>query len=149
MGNWNYARESSTNVTAGDHRFEVVSAEESISKSSGKPMIVVEVKPNGAQFTVKSYFVQNEYFNRNMTQFFDSTGIEEGNFNLVTWVGATGAARFKEDDGGYLKVQYFLDQQRASKLPPWVGDMPERQTVTTIGGTDGDAEELDPEDDPF
>lgn len=147
MSNWTYAREESANVGAGDHRFEVVSAEESISKSSGKPMIVVEVKPNGAQFTVKSYFVQNEYFNRNMTQFFDSTGIEEGNFNFVTWVGAVGAARFKEDEQGYLKVGYFLDKHRAEKIPAWIGDMPERQTVTTIG--DGFVEITDDEELPF
>ena len=149
MGNWNYEREESTNVGAGDHRFVVVSAEESVSKSSGKPMIVVELKPNGAQFTVKSFFVQNEYFNRNMTQFFDSTGIEEGNFNFVTWVGAVGAARFKEDEQGYLKVGYFIDRKRAEKLPPWIGDMPERQTVTTIGGDDDGFVPLDDEDAPF
>lgn len=147
MSNWQYVREESTNVAAGDHRFEVVSAEEKVSKS-GKNMIVVSLKPNGASFTVNDYIVEGEYFNRKMTQFFDSTGIEEGNFNLLTWTGAVGAARFKEDENGYLKVHYYLDPTRAEKLPPWVGDMPERQTVTTIDG-DPDAEPLDPEDDPF
>jgi hypothetical protein len=148
MSNWNYVREESTNVAAGDHRFEVVSAEEKVSKS-GKNMIVVSLKPNGASFTVNDYIVEGEYFNRKMTQFFDSTGIEEGNFNLLTWVGAVGAARFKEDENGYLKVQYYLDPKRAEKLPPWVGDMPQRQTVTTLGGDLEGAEPLDPEDDPF
>ena len=146
MSNWNYAREESANTGAGDYRFEVISAIETESKSSGKPMIVVEVKPNGAQFTVKNYFVQNEYFNRNMTSFFDSTGIEEGNFNLLTWVGAIGAARFKEDEQGYLKVGYFIDKRRAEKLPPWVGDIPERQTVTEIGGGTADMEDAPDED---
>lgn len=148
MTNWNYVREESTNIAAGDHRFEVVSAEEKVSKS-GKNMIVVSLKPNGAHFTVNDYIVEGEYFNRKMTQFFDSTGIEEGNFNLLTWVGAVGAARFKEDENGYLKVQYYLDPKRAEKLPPWVGEMPQRQTVTTLGGDLEGAEPLDPEDDPF
>lgn len=148
MTNWNYVREESTNIAAGDHRFEVVSAEEKVSKS-GKNMIVVSLKPNGASFTVNDYIVEGEYFNRKMTQFFDSTGVEEGNFNLLTWVGAVGAARFKEDENGYLKVQYYLDPKRAEKLPPWVGEMPQRQTVTTLGGDLDGAEPLDPEDDPF
>ena len=140
MSDWNYAREESTNVGAGDHRFEVVSAEESIAKSSGNQMIVIAVKPNGAQFTVKSYFVKNEYFNRNMTSFFDSTGIKEGNFEFPTWIGAMGAARFKEDENGYLKVGYFIDKRKAEKLPPWIGDEPERQTVTEIGNSADDEE---------
>jgi len=148
MTNWNYVREESTNIAAGDHRFEVVSAEEKVSKS-GKNMIVVSLKPNGASFTVNDYIVEGEYFNRKMTQFFDSTGIEEGNFNLLTWVGAVGAARFKEDENGYLKVQYYIDPKRAEKLPPWVGEMPQRQTVTTLGEDLEGAEPLDPEDDPF
>lgn len=134
MSNWNYVRENSTNVAAGDHRFEVVSAEEKISKSGNK-MIVVGVKPNGASFTVNDYIVEGEYFNRKMTQFFDSTGIAEGDFNLLTWVGAIGAARFKEDENGYLKVGYYLDQKRAEKLPAWEGPVPERQTVTELDET--------------
>lgn len=149
MGNWNYAREEQTNVAAGDHRFEVVSAEEKQSKA-GKDMIVVTLKPNGAGFTVNDYFVEGEYFNRKATQFFDSTGIEEGNFNLVTWTGAVGAARFKEDEQGYLKVHYYIDPRRAERLPAWVGDKPERQTVTTIGGstqTDDEEDGFEPLDD--
>jgi len=132
MSNWQYVREETTNVAAGDHRFEVVSAEEKTSKS-GKRMIVVGLKPNGASFTVNDYFVEGEYFNRNLTSFYDSTNIEEGNFNFPTWIGAVGAARFKEDENGFLKRAYYLDTKRAEKLPPWQGDMPERQTVTEIG----------------
>ncbi len=126
---WNYVREETEIIGAGDHRFEVVSAEEKTSKS-GKKMIVVSLKPNKASFTVNDYFVEGEYFNRKVTQFFDSTGIPGGDFNLLTWVGATGAARFKEDENGYLKVAYYLYGKRAEELPAWEGEMPERQTVT-------------------
>jgi hypothetical protein len=143
---FNYTREESSNAGAGDHRFAVISAEEKTSKT-GKQMVVITLKPNGATFTVNDYIVEGEYFNRKMTQFFDSTGIEEGNFNYLTWTGAVGAARFKENENGYLKVGYYIDQKRAEKLPAWVGDKPERQTVTEIGGR---METLDPSDDlPF
>ena len=132
MSNWNYVREERANtVTAGDHRFEVVSAEEKTSKS-GKNMIVVGEKINGANFIVYDYFVEGEYFNSKATQFFDSTGIEENNFQLLTWVGAIGAAKYKEDENGYLKVAYYIDQSRAEKLPAWVGEKPTRQTITDL-----------------
>ena len=52
----------------------------------------------------------------------------------------------KEDENGYLKVAWFLDARRAEKLPPWQGDVPERQTVTEIGGFE---EIEDSEDLPF
>jgi len=129
MSNWNYAREETERTGAGDYRFEVVSAEEKAS-STKKNMIVVGLKPNGATFTVYDYFVEGEYFNRKATQFFDATNVEDNNFDLLTWVGAVGAAHFKEDENGYLKVGYYLDKKRAEKLPPWQGEMPERQTVT-------------------
>lgn len=146
---FNFKREESTNVGAGDHRFEVVSAEQTTSKS-GKQMIVIGLKPNGASFTVNDYIVEGEYFNRKMTQFYDSTGIAEGDFNFLTWVGAVGAAKFKEDENGYLKVGYYIDQKRAEKLPPWQGPTPERQTVTTIGSGAGNFVDISSDDDlPF
>lgn len=139
MSNWNYVREEKANVLAGDLRFEVVSAEEKMSKTN-KKMIVIGLKPNGAEFVVNDYIVEGEYFNRNMTQFFDSTGIKAGDFNFLTWIGATGAARFKEDENGYLKRQYYLDPRKAATLPAWVGTIPQRQTVTEFVevGTDND-----------
>jgi hypothetical protein len=130
MGNWDYQRESATRTEAGDHRVEIVDAQQGISKSSGNDMIIVTVKPNGGNIKVQNYIVRNEYFNRNMTQFYDSFNIEEGNFDLLTWIGAVGAARLKEDEKGYLKVAWFIDKKKAEKLPPWVGAMPERQTVS-------------------
>ncbi len=148
MSNWNYAREETVRVGAGDHRFEVVSAEEKVS-TAGNDMIVLMIKPNGAQFTVRENFVAGEYFNRKVTAFFDSTGIEDGNFELATWVGAVGAARFKEGKDGYLEVAYFLNKRQQEKLPAWIGDMPERQTVTQIGGGDGDGFAPDDEESPF
>ncbi|MDD3437615.1 MAG: hypothetical protein PHC64_10730 [Candidatus Gastranaerophilales bacterium] len=137
MSKWNYAREETPRAGAGDYRFEVINAVEDVSKS-GKDMIVVSLKLNGTNITVKDYFVAGEWFNRKVTQFFDSTNIEEGNFEFLTWIGAVGAARFKEDENGYLKVHYYLKPEQAEKLPPWQGDMPERQTVTEFAPVNSD-----------
>ena len=103
-------------------------------------MLVIGIRPNGSNITINHYIVKNEYFNQNMTDFFDSFNIDDGDFTLPTWIGAVGAARLKEDDRGYLKVQYFLDQCRAEKLPPWEGKMPERQELTKLEDIEDDGD---------
>lgn len=103
-------------------------------------MLVIGVRPNGSDVIINHYIVKNEYFNRNMTDFFDSFNIDDGDFTLPTWIGAVGAARLKEDDQGYLKVHYFINKDRAEKLPPWEGKFPERQTLTKIDEIEDDGD---------
>lgn len=142
MSSWDdYKREERPRLTPGDYRVEIVSVEEKESKA-GNPMLVIGVRPNGSNIVIYHYIVKNEYFNRNMTDFFDSFNIDDGDFTLPTWVGAVGAARLKEDDRGYMKVQYFLDEDRAEKLPPWQGTMPERQELTKLSDIEEDDGDL-------
>ena len=140
MGNWDdYRREERPRLSPGDYRVEIVSAEEKESKA-GNPMLVIGIRPNGSNITINHYIVKNEWFNRNMTDFFDSFNIDDGDFTLPTWIGAVGAARLKEDDKGYLKVQYFISEDRAEKLPPWEGKLPERQELTKLDDVEDDGE---------
>lgn len=140
MGNWDsYQREERPRLTPGDYRVEVVSVEEKESKK-GNPMLVIGVRPNGSDIIIYHYIVKNEYFNRNMTDFFDSFNIDDGDFTFPTWIGAVGSARLKEDDQGYLKVHYFINKDRAEKLPPWSGPMPERQELTNIQEIEDDGD---------
>lgn len=135
MSTWDdWSREEAPRLEPGDYRVEITAVEETESKA-GNPMIVVTVRPNGSNINIKHYIVKNQYFNRNMTDFFDSFNIDEGDFNFPTWVGAIGAAKLAEDENGYLKVRWFISESKAKKLPPWQGTMPERQTITTIGGS--------------
>ena len=131
MSIWNdYRPEETARAIVGKARCVVVGAEESVSKSSGNPMIIVTVIPNGSKIKVKNYIVKNQYFNRNITSFFDSFGIERGDFNVLGWIGAMGAAEFGEDDQGYTKIKWWLKPEQARALPVWEGELPERQTVT-------------------
>lgn len=140
MSNWDsYQREERPRLSPGDYRVEIVSVEEKESKA-GNPMLVIGVRPNGSGITIYHYIVKNQWFNRNMTDFFDSFNIEDGDFELPTWVGAVGAARLKEDDKGYLKIQYFISEDRAEKLPPWQGDVPERQELTRLNDIEDEGE---------
>lgn len=131
-GTWDdYKREERARLSPGNYRVEIVSVEETESKA-GNPMLVIGVRPNGSNITIRHYIVKNEYFNRNMTDLFDSFNIDDGDFTLPTWIGAVGAARLKEDEKGYLKVQYFISEDKAEKLPPWEGEMPQRQVLTSL-----------------
>lgn len=134
MGNWgDYQREERERLKAGDYRVCVTWVEEATSKA-GNDMIIVTVKPSGSEIKIKHYIVKNEYFNKNMTEFFDSFApeIEEGNFDFIKWIGAEGAAKLIEDENGYLKVRYFISKDKAEKLPPWEGEKPDKNEITTL-----------------
>ena len=146
MADWSdYKREEREveNGVTGKLRCVITAVEEGNSKA-GNPMIIVTLRPSGVRFTVKHFLVKGEYFNRRMTEFFDAfPEIGDGNFDFLTWVGCVGAAMFALDDNGYTKVRYFLSPERAANLPEFEGEIPERQTITSL-------EEADPDDDlPF
>ena len=141
----NYKREEEDrNSLVGKARCVLVKVEESVSKKSGLPMIIIHVRPSGCSFSVKTYIVNNENFNKNMTRFFDAfPEIGDGNFEFLTWIGAEGAANFGEDDNGYLKIKRWVYPEQAESLPPFEGKRPERQEVSSLDSK----EDEDPEDD--
>lgn len=150
MSNWDsYQREEQERESAvvGKYRVVITEAGDAVtgpnSKKPGTPMIVIKLRPSGRHFTVTHRIVKNEYFNRNMTQFFDAfPEITEGDFNFLGWVGAEGAAMFKEDSNGYTQVSYFLSPERAADLPAFEGEKPEKQSVTTLDDDSGLDDEL-------
>lgn len=131
-----FVRENETRIE-GRQRCVVTGVEEAISKTSGKPMIVIAFRPSGCKFTVKDFIVKNDSFNRRMTAFFDAfPEIEFGNFDIMTWVGCEGAINLAEDDRGYLKVKGYVDPVRAASLPPFEGTKPPRQVITSLEDED-------------
>lgn len=136
-----FQRENETRIE-GRQRCVVVSAEEGKSKS-GNDMIIITIRPSGCKFTVKDYIVKNDSFNRRMTAFFDAfPEIEFADFNFLTWVGAEGAVNLAEDDKGYLKVKGYVDPVKAANLPPFEGDKPVRQTLTSLEDETADDDEM-------
>jgi len=131
----NYQREEIKHQPrTGIRRCVVVAAEETVSKKTGKPMLVVTVRPSGSQTEIRDYMVQNEYFNRNLTAFLDAFPTIKSQ-DLATWVGAIGAANFGEDEKGYLKVKFFVTPDKAQNLPPFAASVPVQQELTTIPST--------------
>lgn len=145
MADWSvgFEREERVEIPEGDYRVAITAVEEKKSQA-GNDMLVITLKLCGANITVKDYIVKNKWFNRNMTEFFDSFNIDEGDFNILTWIGASGAAKFKRDEKGYLKKAWYIPASKIEELnlPEW-DKQPERQTVTEM-------EDLSEDDDlPF
>lgn len=130
-----FQRENETRIE-GRQRCVIVDATEGKSKA-GNDMIIITIRPSGCKFTVKDFIVKNDSFNRRMTAFFDAfPEITFGDFNMLTWVGAEGAVNLAEDDNGYLKIRNYVDAVKAANLPPFEGEKPPRQTLTTLDDED-------------
>ena len=126
---WQYKREESQNtIPEGRYRCVIESAEMAESKR-GNDMIVLKLALSGQWMSVWYYLVflddRPEITNRNLTQLFDSFGMDEGDLCIANWVGKAGACTIKHDEEGRAKVGYFIKKSRQDDLPPWEGDAPQ------------------------
>jgi hypothetical protein len=126
--NWEYKREEQfPSIPEGTHRVIIEKADMAQSKR-GNDMIVLQLAVSGYSWSLWYYLVfmddHPEITNRNLTQIFDSFGIEEGNFSLSNWIGKAGACTVKHDEEGRAKVGYFIKKSKQDTLPPWKGEVP-------------------------
>ena len=128
----------------GKRRCVITSVEEAKSKA-GNDMIVIHFRPSGCKFELKDYIVHNDSFNRKMTAFFDSfIEIPFGSFEnmAIAWVGAEGIINIGRDKNEYLEIKGYVDAVSGRNLPPYEGERPPKQTITTLEeepeGDDGD-----------
>lgn len=137
---WNFKREEQDfSIPAGDHRVAIESAEKALSKA-GNDMLIIKMRVSGYSGLLWHYIVfmdeHPEITNRNLTQFFDSFDIEDGNFNLASYIGKVGAARVKIDENGYAKVAWFIHKKKQDNLPPWKGNLPIPSGCTPVEDDD-------------
>lgn len=132
---WNFQRTERQfeQIPAGDHRVIIDSAEKAVSKS-GNEMLVIKLKVSGFPSMLWNYIVfmpeKPEITNQKLTQLFDSFAIEDGNFNLASWIGKSGAVHVKIDDSGRSVVSYYIHKKKQGNLPPWKNATPTQQTAS-------------------
>lgn len=94
----------SFDVADGDHKIRIKEAK--VEQTSNKKNMIVVVYyvqgSNNVPFTDR--IVEGDYFNQNMTRFFDAFKIQHGNFNFGTWIGKEATARFEH------RVNTFTDK---------------------------------------
>lgn len=121
---WNFQRteQQFDQIPVGDHRVIIDSAEKAVSKN-GNEMLVLKMKVSGFSSMLWNYIVfmpdRPEITNQKLTQVFDSFAIEDGNFNLASWEGKSGAVHVKIDDSGRSVVSYYIHKKKQGNLPPW------------------------------
>ena len=120
-----YEETSFKPIPIGDYRMRIASAEEQTS-GTGKQMIKLILDVSGYNSTIWHYVVllkdNQKLTNQKLGELWNSFGIQQGNFNLQTWVGKVGAAKVKHEEYNGItnpKVAYFINKDRQDKLPAW------------------------------
>ena len=138
---WEYKREESSNfeeIPEGRYRVLIETAEKAVSKRSGNDMLVLKfaVSQQSGHLWYYIPFLEDrpKITNRMLTQLFDSFGIEEGNFNLASYVGKAGGVNVKHDENGRAKVNYLLSKKQQEDLPPYIGMKIERMPIADADG---------------
>jgi len=150
MINWEYNPKDYGKIepiTPGDYRVRIEKAEEQVSKSSGKDMIKLTLKVSGHSQKAFTYIVFDNTSdegrartNRTLRSFFDSFGIEPGNFNTYEWEGKVGAVQIlNETYNGTLqtKVGFFIYRDKQDSLPAWQ-ENPVRVNPEMVNPNDND-----------
>jgi hypothetical protein len=130
MINWqfdsnDYSEQSFKPIPVGDHRVRIAEAVEQTSQA-GNPMIKLVLNVSGYNSKIWHFIVLNpekkEITNQRLGELWNSFGIQQGNFNLQSWVGKVGAAKVKHEDykgEPSAKIAYFINKDRQDKLPAW------------------------------
>lgn len=149
--NYTYKKQEHTERQPGNYRCIILKAEAGVSKTSGKNMLTIHLRPSGTASTVKAYIVDNDWFDSNFSSFLDAFPALKDNSNpdnCFAWRGAMGAVKLKVNDDGYFETAKYpwIPADKATKLPDfeWKArddepqDMPELQTFTEITDNDDD-----------
>lgn len=131
---WQFKREERQYEELPEGRYRVVieSAEMAISQN-GNDMLVLKLAVSGTNTHLWNYitFLEDrpEITNRMLTQFFDSFGIDDGDFNLAGYIGKFGGVNVKHDEDGRARINYFLSKSQQEQLPPWNGEIPDFKPI--------------------
>ena len=138
---WQFKREKHKfeELAEGNYRIVIIDAEMAVSKS-GNDMLVLKFAVSGSGRNLWNYITflddRPEITNRMLTQFFDSFGIEDGNFDLRSYIGKVGGCHVKHETGtdGQVraKISYFLSKRQQESLPAWEGEVPAAAVASPV-----------------
>ena len=151
--NYTYKKQEHTERQPGNYRCIILKAEAGTSKTSGKNMLTIYLRPSGTASTVKAYIVDNDWFDSNFSAFLDAFPSLKANSNpenCFAWRGALGAVKLKVNDDGYFETAKYpwIPAEKAEKYPEFVWkaredeaqDMPVLQEFTELSEEDSEDE---------
>ena len=151
--NYTYKPQEHTERQPGNYRCIILKAEAGTSKTSGKNMLTIYLRPSGTASTVKAYIVDNDWFDSNFSAFLDAFPALKANSNpdnCFAWRGAIGAVKLKVNDDGYFETAKYpwIPAEKAVNYPDfeWRSrddespEMPVLQEFTEITEQDSEDE---------
>ena len=105
----------------GDLAVTVRSAKVAATKTGNQMLeISLDVERSNGVLYIERY-VAGDYFNKNMSRFFDAFGIQRGNFNFQAWIGKRAMGHFEHQEESYngktqirARLKYLLVDQPAA-----------------------------------
>jgi hypothetical protein len=103
-------------IDEADYDLIIANVEDGYSQKGNLQRVVTVKVPGHEGLEINTYLVHGEYFNQNMTKFFDTFGIQYGNFNPSAWIGKRGRGHLwqepytKKDgtEGKSMKIKYLI-----------------------------------------
>lgn len=96
-------------VADGDHTVTIMGAQVKTTQKGAQMLEVSMLVPDSGNMTYIERYVEGDYFNQNMSKFFDAFSIQPGNFNFPSWVRKSAKGHFIH------KEETFLDKQGMQK----------------------------------
>jgi hypothetical protein len=114
----------SVQIEPGEHQLKIVKAEEKVFNSGNEGLKIELVNKDKIRFFY--HIINNDYFNQNLTRFYDCFKIRRGDTNLNQWIGRFGWAfidKGKPNDNGvsYMEIKRLVVKQ-PGVTPPVTGN---------------------------
>jgi hypothetical protein len=111
----NYREEDyNVQIEAGEHQLKIVKAEEKVFNSGNEGIKIELINKDKVKFFY--HIIKNDFFNQNLTRFYDCFKIRRGETNLNQWVGRFGWAyinlgKSNNDGKSYMEIKYLIVKQ--------------------------------------
>jgi len=90
---------------------------------NGDPMMTIDLITKDSPIVFKHRIVKNDYFNSNMTKFFDCFKIPRGNFEYQRWLERVGKCHIAKGEPNaegkaYMEIKYLIVDAKAASPTP-------------------------------
>ncbi len=126
-------------VADGDHTVTIMGAQTKTSQKGSQMLEVSLLVPDAGNMIYIERYVEGEFFNQNMSKFFDAFGIQPGNFNFPSWVRKSAKGHFIHKEETFLdkqgmqktvnrcKMQYLIVPEKFPEDIPYQQTQPQQQ----------------------
>lgn len=103
-------------VADGDHTVTIMGAQVKTSQKGSQMLEISLLVPDSGNMTYIERYVEGDFFNQNMSKFFDAFGIQPGNFNFASWIRKSTKGHFIHREETYLDKQGMQKTVNRCKL---------------------------------